>query len=397
MRVRVRVRVRRETTPITYSYTRISPSLNVGTVLSHVCVLLASFLLLATGVDADVVRTTGGYREGEVEISKSRLLLDDRAVPWKNVVSVLTDEEVAFTSPNALVMRNGEIWRGTILGLRQNTVRIRTAPFGAVDVDLQLVACLHFNGALRTDGRPGRLYRVGGTPISGTLAGISATGVSIHSALGVFNLPRRDVSRYVSADRDPAGQAQGDELTLLNGSVYRGTLTLAGNRIALEHPLLGQAEVSRASVLHLRRHDPSWSTVSGKPWQVLSSGGPLGSPPPPAILSSRAAATGGADMTWIEAVRLEAETAVSCAGPSDAIRTFSSLVGTSSGHEGILRATAGGQRLAEMQVVPGDPIREWSFDVPAGNALHIQYRFAGEPGIPCTVVLGDPLLTRKSL
>lgn len=358
------------------------------------CLLLLLVLFVAKA-RADVIRTIDGHRTGRVEIGKSRLLLDDRAVPWEHVVSVLTDEEMAFTSPNALVMRNGETWRGTILGLRQNTVRIRTAPFGAVDVDLQLVAGLHFNGALRSDGRPGRLYRVGGTPISGTLAGISATALSIHSALGVFNIPRKDVSRYIAANRDPPGQVRHDELALLNGTVFRGVLTLSGDRITLEHPLLGKAEVSRSAVLHLRRHDPSWHPASGEPWQVLSSNGPLGSPDPPAVLADRASAIGNATPAWIEAVRLEAETSVACAGPSDTVRTFSALVGTSSGHQGILRASAGDRQLSELQMDADNPIREWSFDVPAGHALHIEYKFAGAPGLPCHVLLGDPILIEK--
>jgi len=358
-----------------------------------IAVSTLSFLALST--HAGTVRTAEGWRSGELRIAGSKIAVDGRTVPWKSVVSVLTDEELAFTSPNALAMRNGEIWRGTILGLRRNTVRIRTAPFGTVDVDLQLVACLHFNGTLRTEGKPGRIYRVEGGPISGTLAGISATALSLHSALGVFNLSRSDVSCYITADCDPTEQLRDDELALLDGSVYRGALTLAGNRIALEHPLLGKAQVTRAAVLYLRRHDPSWSTVLEKPWNVLASDGPLGSPDPPAILDRQTPMTRDTPPPWIAAVRLEAETSASCADASDSVRVFHALVGTSSTHRGTLRANAGDRLLAEMQVAPGDPHREWSFDVPAGSPLHIQYGFAGAPAVPCTVLIGDPLLVEK--
>jgi len=359
--------------------------------------VFAAACLLGSDSTAGVIRTTDGHRTGQVEFRNGKVLLDSRPVPWRSIVSVLTDEKRAFTSPNALVMRNGETWRGTILGLRQNTVRIRTAPFGAVDVDLQLVACLHFNGKLRPESKPGRLYRVGGTPVSGKLAGISATALSINSALGVFNLSRSDVSHYITADRDPAGPATGDELALLNGSVYRGTLAPAGDKITLEHPILGKAEVTRASVLYLRRHDPAWSWPADKPWEVLSADSPLGQPDPPEVVERHAAPAGETASSWIKAVRLEADTTVSCAAAADTVRKFSALVGPASPHGGTLHANAGDRLLAETRVEPGDSLREWSFEIPAGSALAIRCGFPAEPAVPCRVVVGDPLLVEKEL
>jgi hypothetical protein len=334
----------------------------------------------------DTVVTKDGRSSGAFAIRGNKTTLDDQALNWEKVASVLTARRMVLTSPNALVMRNGERWRCTIVGLHRNKLRVRIAPYGTVDVDIQLVASLVFNETGEDGGKPGRLYRTRGNPISGKLAGISASALSLNSALGVFNLDRKDVARYVMAPS--VAEDEFDELTLINGSLFRGTLTPHDGELQMEHPILGNSSISEPTILYLRRHSPHWSRPGT--WTVVASEGPMGLPESPSLRTRRS--TRAIDVPWIEALRVAADTRLNWVEKSDRERRFAAVVIPASAHGGALLAFAGDKVLSEHAVSGDDAPIEWSFQLPAGQPLDIRFKFNNPPGMPCTVLIGDPIL-----
>jgi hypothetical protein len=334
----------------------------------------------------DIVVTKAGRQTGPFTIEGSKVRIGNKALPWERIAAVLTARRVALTSPNALVMRNGERWRCTIVGLHRNRLRVRVAPYGTVDVDIQLVASMVFNETGEHGGKPGRLYRTRGNPISGKLTGVSAAALSLNSALGVFNLDRKDVARYVLAAVETDDAL--DELYLINGSLFRGKLTPRAGQLQMEHPILGSASVSAHAIQYLRRQSDRWRQP--REWKVTSSDGPMG-PPGAASLQSRQT-TLALNEPWIEALRIEANTTIRLAPASDRPRSYASIITPASTHGGSLIALAGNQVLSEHAVSGEDAPMEWSFKVPAGQPLDLQFKFDEKPGMPCAVFIGDPLL-----
>jgi hypothetical protein len=284
-------------------------------------------------------------------------------------------------------MRNGERWRCTIVALQNNTVRIRVAPFGTADIDVQLVAVIVFNETGSTGGKVGRLYRTHGNPISGRLTGVSASAVSLDSSLGVFNIDRKDVGRYVIAPSDLANDR--DELQLVNGSRFHATLAPASGKLEVVHPVLGTASIGTRAIFCIRRRSTAWTRPDRG--EVTAATGPLGKPEAPRWLP-RTAGTQPDAPPWIEALRVEADTTVKWASPDERPRRFSTTVEPAGLHDGTLIALAGEQVLSKLPVSRSDSARPWTVTLPAGQSLSLRFTFDDPPGMPCAVLIGDPIL-----
>src|SRR5205823_318703 len=103
----------------------------------------------------------------------------------------------------------------------------------------------------------GTLYRGKAQPIPGQITWIDREKLSLNTALGALTLPREGLTRYIYSTEFKDGAEALDEITLRDGSIFKGKTTLAGENIDVSHALLGKMSFPLGALRSLVRALPS--------------------------------------------------------------------------------------------------------------------------------------------
>jgi hypothetical protein len=231
------------------------------------------------------VQTVDGRRRGALTINEGRLSIDRKAVEIGDVLLAICEHETNKQASNgALRLIDGEIWYGNILGLEDYQVLLQSPTLNSRKVPLKQIASIEFQAGKTIGGEPGTLYRTEGEPIPGKLIWIRNKDVAIDCALGIVPIPRGSVQRLVLAAPRPLVDWSKDEVGLVDGSLLRGTLTAANDRLVLDHGTLGSLSLEWSKIRYFRRaaKDVIWlDSLKGK---VTDRVGPVLPPPAPSIV-----------------------------------------------------------------------------------------------------------------
>ena len=367
--------------------------------IDYSAVGVAGLLTLASPLHADSVLTTAGRQEGVLRIHASKVYLDDANVAWNDTMTVTTAQKRRVTAPNVLTLKSGEQWSGTVLGLGRNELKFRLEQGGVRSLDLQLVAAVDFfAGRTAQAGRKeGRLYRKDGSSLKGKLVDINPYGVRIVSAIGVFNLPRSEVLRYVFGTVDVSAIVI-DEVTHVNGSTYQGTVRPNGDMLELDHAFLGTLSFAVNVVQTVRRGSERWHWLDKNPWSSVTASTPLGPPPPPQLVSRNASPYQLRPPAWISAIHVEADSTVRIGRIPERPGRFMAFVIMPHGSPGavISRIGSGSEGSQHVFDTPGSSA-PWSFDLQPEGVLDLRFRFGDKIAMPCDALIGDPVIVWESV
>lgn len=367
-------------------------------------------LLLWRAVEAGVAQTLHERLEGKVSLEAEHLRVGGRSVEWKDVLYLLADSEpLALRAPEAVRLARGELWRVHLDGLSAGKLKVRSSLFGGIEIDAREISWLEFSPSRRAGGSPGTvsrtgcLYKTGGKRIPGQLLWIDRERVAIASPLGVLKIPREDLDRYVfpGSPVAPAGSASGtapaenvDEVALVDGSIFRGSLRIAGGNLALQHPRLGQLSFPPSALRSVVRH---WASVIDLTELVPASVKtyPLISGPIRDDGLENVRGDGGSGMRFIKGLKIQPKTVVqySLKGVAARPRTFRALLGMAGGSRGSahLRIRAGDAVLCDRPV-EASSTESISLTIPPADTLTVEADFGKLLRFPCQVLLGDPRL-----
>lgn len=211
-------------------------------------------ILAPAGLAAEgTVRTPEGVAAGRIEFTETGISCNDAAIGWENLASVsLVGDAGFFPAPEALRLKDGEIWRGRILEAAGGKVKFRACLLGEIEAKLDEVASLDFVSGLDAgdDEKEGRLYRREGRELPGKLLWIDATRAAVDSPLGVITLDKEKLLRYRLAAAGAPG-AEADRVLLRDGSLLLGKAKPALGGIALAGGVGGDRTVPAETIRQL--------------------------------------------------------------------------------------------------------------------------------------------------
>jgi hypothetical protein len=369
------------------------------------CVLLAAGDALAEA-PLGVAVTRSGRHEGPVELKEGKVRAGGREIALDEILLLgLNPTRRTLPPPNTLRLREGEIWRGRILGLSRAGIEFSSIMFGRHRVPVALVDTIEFTANAPADpsAPPGSLFRAKGEPIPGQLLWVNEQQIALDTKgpLGVFTLSREAAAGYRFAPppdpptpRDPAA---GDEVTLIDGNILRGSLTAKGATFRLTHALFGKLTlrpegvrsiVRRANdVVYLRDLSPASSSLkplvtegAAEAARKVLPGGT--SAPKTGFTESLWIAPGGV-VVYRPALGREAQFAAIAAPPENARGTVR------------VRVSAGERAIAEARVSPGGEPVELAGTVRPGEDLTLAVEYAGPLRFPSGAVICDGYLILK--
>ena len=374
-----------------------------GAAGSHTSVAaLAGVLFLVAGMaparGADVVQTLRGRLEGTVAFQEGRVAVGGKSVRWEDVLTVIkAGTSRVLSAPEAIRLRNGEVWPVDLLGMSAGQLDVRSPLFGARKIEVGRVAELGFEPCLGPERgfKPCTLYREKGEPVPGDVLWIDSARIAIDSPLGVLKLRRDNARRYVLAApaRRGAAPPTGDELRLVDGAVLHGKLRCRAGRLTLDHPLVGSLDVPGGIVAAVVRRSPAVLYLADAPFASVEAVPLITACVAPRRVErpwSQGAANGG----FLAGVRIEPKATVRYrvprrAGVSALLRAAVGPAGDSRGDLRV-RIVAGGRRLFEKELSAGSGWEQVSLELPAAGDLAIEVDFGTRLRFPCALVLGDP-------
>jgi len=240
---------------------------------------------------ADTVQTAGDIRAGEMSPREGAILIGGATVPLGEVLTAVRDTGAnTISAAQAIRMINGEIWCGSILGLETNALVFRGNLFGERTIGTEGIATLDFSRRIAptTAGKRGILDREKGEPIPGSLLWIRENTLAIDCPLGVLPVPRQGVIRYqFKAPVGSVPRKDEDEVGLIDGSVFRGRLSLGSNGLEVAHASLGTVSIPWAAMRYLLRSPPELMRLGLPTDGDVEARGPAAPPAAPRLLDYR--------------------------------------------------------------------------------------------------------------
>lgn len=348
--------------------------------------------LVAMPAHAGIVQTLTGRFEGKVILHKDHLTVDAKKLVWDDVLYLLPDSDgKPLIRPQRVHLKNGESWAVELVGLADKKLDVRSDLFGQKQFDLRLVAALDFAASSgRTDARKLRvLYRAKGEPIPGKLLGLKQDKLTIDSAVGELDLPREGLVSYRFADATRAPSPGDDDVTLIDGSLFRGKLHPGETGYLFEHATLGKATIPAAIIRSVVRHPARmFDLTDAKP--VVLKARPL--------LATKNAELAAPPMvegsSFVKGLLFEPNLTAEYQIPGMAekkgrLRAVLLPVGNSAG-DVRLRIKIGDKVVVERELAPMSKAEAISLPVIGGDVLEISVDFGTSLRFPCGVVLGDP-------
>jgi hypothetical protein len=241
---------------------------------------------------ADTVQTAGDIRAGVMSPREGAILIGDATVPLGDVLTAVRDTGAnTISAAQSIRMINGEIWCGSILGLEAHALTFRGDLFGERMIETEAVAILDFSRRVvpTVAGTRGMLYREKGEPIPGSLLWIRENTLAIDCPLGILPVPRQGVIRYqFKAPLSSVSREGEDEVGLIDGSVFRGRLSVVSNGLEMAHASLGTVSVPWAAMRYLRRSSPDVMRLGLPAAGDVETRGPDAPPPSLRLLDYRA-------------------------------------------------------------------------------------------------------------
>jgi len=360
---------------------------------------LVAGLFTALWAGADTVQTISARLEGRIELKDGGLQIAGATVPLNDVVAAVRDTGAnTISAVQSVRMSNGEIWFGSILGLETNTLAFRGDLFGERAIGTESVATLDFSRqtAPTTPSKRGVLYRESGEPIPGTLLWLREHTLAIDCPLGVLPIPRQGVIRYqFKAPVNAVPRAGEDELGLIDGSVFRGRLSLVSNGVDIAHASLDRISVPWAAVRYLQRSPPGLMRLGLPTAGDVEARGPAGAPESPRLLDYR---TGleprQPSPACLTAVRVQPVTAAHYRlqgreGRKAWFHAVATPVPDCRSEVRISLQVAGAPAYERTLAGTNSPVAV-SIELPPGEELTLKTDFGGKLLFPCGVDWQDP-------
>jgi hypothetical protein len=353
---------------------------------------------------AGVVRTPTEVFEGKIAFEDGAVTIDGKKVPWEDVICVLADTGTVAPGGQRLWLKNGETWQCEALQFNGKVLTVRSSYFGKTDVGVDLLAGVEFARSTKTESadqlsKQGTLYRVKGDPVPGKLLRFDADQLSVDSPIGVLDLPREGMLRYVWSDKWTAFENEIDEVRLTDGAVYRGRIEPAGDILKLDHPVLGDIKVPTKLVRSLLRHKPEIKDLTElAPESVKSE----------SLTSAESAGSffwtirgdGAESPRFVKGLRIEPKTVVRFKLPKTTAKSVvvRGQLLPMDGAEGDLRIRirSGNEERLNKEIKAADKPSNFSVEIPVEDEfIEFQVEFGTRLRFPCGVVLADPQLILK--
>ena len=363
--------------------------------------LAAALLVFPAAALAGLVLAAQGRHEGSLSIQPGAIQAGNTSIKWADVLLALNENHgAAPASPNAVHLKNGEVWAGTIAKLQAGRITLQSPSLGLREIDVTQVCAIDFAPAPALTGkeRAGMLYRIKASPVLGKLLWVQAERVAIDSALGAIALERKDLQRYVfEAAPGAAAASTDDEITLADGSVLRGRVEPTQAGLALKHPVLGDLVIRPDAWQSIRRHSAAAVCLADLPPASVETFPLIRRPAdPPRVEHPQPGGPAG----FVARINIWPRSVITYRLPGEpgAKVLVTAGVGLTDGSRGSARVSfrLGEKVVFDQVLAPGaeKPVPV-SFEAPAASDLKLEVDFDKNVRFPCTVALDDALLVRK--
>lgn len=365
--------------------------------LSRGLAVLAA-LALAPPAPGGLVVSRSARQSGALALQPGAIRVADASVPWGDVLLAFSELPAGGNpQPEALWLRNGEVWPGAIDKLSGGNAAVRT-PLGAATVPADAVLAIDFQPGLPPVERApgGQLLRAKGKPVSGALLWIEDARVGIDSPLGALSLARKDLRRYIFAEPAaavaPAAELS-DEVGLADGTVLRGQIEPQQDALLVKHPLLGEKRIPAGGWQWLRRHPAAVTYLAeGAPAAVETFPLIRNKVPAPRVEASRSGEL------YVRRIQVWPRSVLRYAIPAGADKgRFRAAAGLAPGSRGAarIRFTARERVLLEQVLAAGAAPAAVEFGLDGVTELALEVDFDQHVALPCRVVVDDPLVAAR--
>jgi hypothetical protein len=324
-----------------------------------------------------------------------------RTVPVDDVLYALAGGRLQRArGPEEIRLRSGEVLPGRAERLQSRELEVASALFGPVKIGQSLLAEIAFapESAAEAEVRAGWLYRKAGEPTPGTVLWMDEARLGMESPLGVLTLKRDGLSRYVfsATPLDPSAGRGSHEISLGDGNVIRGDLSVGAERVRILHPRFGTRDVPPSALVALVRSDPRLLDLAvTQPHSVEMVALLGGAPRRGGLRALRSPADSASTApTFVKGLRVEAGTEVRFAlgAGSGQLRKLRALLAPAEGSRGDCRVKirVGVSECLERDLRK-DTEPEWlELELPWEGDLTIRVDHGHLLRFPCAAVLGDP-------
>jgi hypothetical protein len=320
------------------------------------------------------------------------------------VVFLISDTSTIAPGPQRLWLKNGEMWQCEALEFTGKVLKVRSSFFAKTDVGVDRLAVVEFSLGPKAESanrtlKQGTLYRLKGDPVPGKLLRFDADQLSVDSPIGVLDLPRESLLRYVWTEKRTAFENQIDEVGLTDGAIYRGRIEPTGDIFKVAHPVLGDINLPARLVRSLVRHKPEIKDLTElDPESVKSE----------ALISAEAASPlflpvrgdGVESSHFVKGLRIEPKTVVRFNLPkttakSVVVRGQFAPVDGGAGDVRI-RIRSGNEERLNKEIKAADKPSNFSVEIPVEDQfIEFQVEFGTRLRFPCGILLADPQLMFK--
>ena len=338
------------------------------------------------------VSTTGAPLSGNLDVSNGQFSVNGRTIPLVDIICVDSRKRRKKYGPTAFVrLVNGEILRAGFVSGKPGKLNIEGPLIGKHEIDTKDVACLGFTP--RSDGasfsRNGVLYREAGYPVAGTLVSIGTDSVAFKSRFGMLEIPRAGIAGYrFVAEEDSTWNGKTDEIALVDGSLLRGTVAVAGKKLVVTHSVLTSVSVDLELVRSFRRARPDvvWlSQLSDVKTELKGALYPPTAPHEVAPLEQDNSVSPG---TIRVAAKTVASYKLTSSGNGRKLCTVLAPVPGCRGDVDVRMEVSGRSVFSKVLDSDAEP-QALTLELPAGDELTIRIDFGGRIAYPCGADLGN--------
>lgn len=354
---------------------------------------------------ADTVQTAGNILTGVMSPREGAILIDGATVPLGEILTAVRDTGAnTISAAQAIRMINGEIWCGSILGLETHALTFRGVLFGERMIETDAIATLDFSrlSAPTAAGKRGMLLRERGDPIPGSLLWIRENTLALDCPLGVLPVPRQGIIRYqFKAPLSSVSREAEDEVGLIDGSVFRGRLSVVSNGLEMAHAALGTVSIPWVAMRYLLRSSPDVMRLGLPATGDVETRGPDAPPPSLQLLDYRsdleprqptAACLSAVRMRSITAARYRLQ------GREGRKAWFRAVVIPIPECRGDVRIglQVAGAIIYEQTLLCTNAALTVSLELPPGEELTLKTDFGGKLLYPCGVDWQDPCVVFRN-
>ena len=340
----------------------------------------------------DLLWTREGLLEGRLEWNDDgALVLDGEPILFESVKSIFLDRAPAGSpTQQAIRLRTGEFWLVDLRSLKKDgKFEINSPHFGGRSVDKEVVTSLEFAPNLDPSkaNRPGILYRTNGRPLPGKLVWLKHDNIALDSPLGIIPMPRKELHRYILPEAVDEPDLSLDEVGMVDGTIYRGTVGFADGKVQILHPILETLQLDWKEIRYISRSGNGISWLADLERTSVKSIGPLG--PKPFFDQSNAR---DEDSRFLSTLRVTPQTTLRYKlNGSSGIREFRGVLSPIPGCRGdaTVIIAASGKEFYRQSLSGGEPSRTLRLPVPVGDELELRVEFGKRMAFPCGIDLGD--------